>query len=248
MRGKLLIASNTLEDANFAGTIILIARHDADGAMGVVINRPLGLSLDYALRGEVEAARGVEAPLFHGGPCTGQLVAVHNVEALARAEQALGYDDEDPENDDDEEPWAEPITPGVWFCTRREALEALMRHLHGSDQTDKHAPAVKFAAGYAGWGPGQLEAEVNEGSWLLAEGGFADIYAGATPAHPLPAPTVSLPPGSIGVLAALRGMFSHHDPTPALASGLRQWVRLYTKTNLSRFVNPDRIPEDPSVN
>ena len=50
------------------------------------------------------------------------------------------------------------------------------------------------------------------------------------------------------MLAALRGMFAHHDPTPALASGLRQWVRLYTKTNLSRMVDPARIPDDPSVN
>lgn len=268
LRGKLLLASATMADDRFTKTVILIVRHDDDGALGLVVNRPLGVSLDEACSDEVEAARGVDVPLFHGGPCSGPLVAVHNVAALAREEAELLGEDAGPtfgaggpgegggEDDDEKEPWAEAVTPGVWFCARREALEALMRHTRQSLEAaetgdDASAPpvAVKFVAGYAGWGAGQLEGELAEGSWLVAEASMADVYAGGSPHYPAPAPTTSLPPGAIGLVAVLaQAIEGGHDPTPGLAAGIRQWVRLSTRANLSRMIDPRLIPNDPSAN
>lgn len=264
LRGRFLLASPTLADPNFSKTIVLIVRHDEDGALGLVLNRPLGVTLDEACSEDVEAARGVAVALFHGGPCAGPLVAVHNIARLAAeedTESSGGYSDS---VDDDEEgstgelsgkePWAEAVTPGVWFCARREALEELMRQVRDAleeqeDLSGKSPVSVKFVAGYAGWGSGQLESELGEGSWLIAESTLADIYAGGSPGHPAPAPTTALPPGAIGLVTLLaQAVEGHHDPTAGLAAGIRQWVRLSTRANLSRMVDPKLIPIDPSAN
>lgn len=258
LRGKFLLASATLVDPNFSKTVVLIVRHDADGALGLVLNRPLGVNLDAACGEEVEAARGVDVPLFRGGPCAGPLVAVHNIASLAEDETALLDESISASatgelGDTEKEPWAEAVTPGVWFCARREALEALMRHMRQSlvngEQDAADHTAVKFIAGYAGWGAGQLEGELAEGSWLVAEAAMADVYAGGTPRYPAPMPTTSLPPGAIGLVALLaQAIEGGYDPTAGLAAGIRQWMRLATRANLSRMIDPRLIPNDPSVN
>lgn len=257
LRGKFLLASANLLDPNFSKTVVLLVRHDADGALGLVLNRPLGVTLDEACSEEVEAARGVGVTLFHGGPVAGPLVAVHNIEGLAEQEAHLlgsesGFSSGEL-GDAEHEPWAEAVTPGVWFCARREALEALMRHvrdmLEDDEQSSKPLTAVKFVAGYAGWGPGQLEDELAEGSWLLADAAMTDIYAGGSPGFPPPAPTTSLPPGAIGLVALLsQAIETGHDPTAGLAAGIRQWVRLSTRANIAQMVDPRLIPPDPSAN
>ncbi len=248
LRGKFLLASATLADPNFARAVILIVRHDLNGALGLVVNRPLGVTLEEACSEEVEAAQGVRLPLFHGGPCTGPLVAVHNLRSLAEAEAELGSaDDEDDEEEDHAASAADQVVSGVYFCSRREALEALMRHLgHDADDRDLSGTAVKFVAGYAGWTSGQLEEEVREGSWQLLEASDVDVYAGGDPRHPTPPPDSALPNGAIGLL----GMLGEEgiEPAASLAPGIRQWVRLRTRANLTRLIEPRLIPPDPSVN
>ena len=247
LRGKFLLAGGNLIEPNFARTVILIVRHDADGALGLVVNRPLGVTLDEACGEGVEAARGVAVPLFHGGPCSGPVMAVHGVAELARAEAG----DEDEE---DAEPWSEPIGPGVWFTTRTEALVELMGRVRESlsaEEAEETAArlGVKFAAGYAGWGAGQLERELVEGSWQVCDAPPADVFAGGGPGFPPPPATTSLPEGAAELLTLLGGLIEGgSDPTPALAAGVRQWVRLTTRTNLSRMVPERLIPDDPSVN
>jgi putative transcriptional regulator len=252
LRGKFLLASPSLADPNFARAVVLIVRHDLDGALGLVLNRPLGVTLDEACSDEVDAARGVGVPLFHGGPCTGPLVAVHNLDLLARAEASLGVDAEEDEEDDEQtidEPATTPVVPGVYFCSRREALEALMRHL-GSGPDDLEHTAVKFVAGYAGWGGGQLEQELSDGAWQLMDAEARHVYAGGDERHPPPEPDAALPPGAIGMINLLDGELPEDapDPSAALAAGVRQWVRLSTRANLSKLIDPRRIPPDPSRN
>lgn len=76
LAGQLLLAHPTLRDENFRRTVILLSAHDADGAMGVVLNRPLGRALgevspDFALT----ALAGL--PVYRGGPVeTGKLIFV----------------------------------------------------------------------------------------------------------------------------------------------------------------------------
>ena len=248
LRGKFLLASPTLEEPHFTRTIVLIVRHDEDGAMGIVVNRPLGVSLDEACGDEVEAAQGVDLPLFLGGPCSGPLIAVHNLEPLARAEAELSLEDEEEEIEDVERA---QVAPGVWFCERREALEALMRHVRAAQDEAGEAweqTAVKFVAGYSGWGAGQLEQELIEGSWQLLDASSPDIYAGGSGRHPVPPAKAPIPSKAMSLLSLLAAHVDGPDPLPALASGVRQWVRLTTFANLSRVIDPRRIPEDPSVN
>ena len=265
LRGKFLLASPTLVEPSFTRTVVLIVRHDLDGALGLIMNRPLGVSLDEACSDEVEAARGVGVPLFHGGPCPGPLVAVHNLARLAREEAQLP-DDEDEDvlsmdSDLGEDSGSEElsqndqaddaIAPGVWFCSRREALEALMRHTERAFRDPVHEGsemAVKFVAGYAGWSSGQLENELQEGAWQILDADAADVYAGGDPNHPDPPPQTSLPPGAVGMLGLLSPSDEVSDPTAALAAGIRQWVRLSTKANLRTMVDPAMIPDDPSLN
>ena len=207
------------------------------------------MTLGQACGEEVEAAREVDAPLFLGGPCGGSLVAIHDVRDLADAEAGL------PDLDDDEEgeevdPADRAILPGVWLSTRREALEALMRHARHASAGGGEAgrPAVKFAVGFAAWGAGQLEGELAEGSWQVADADAAGVYAGADERHPNPPALTPLPRGAIGLLALLAAQADGDDGMAALASGVRQWVRLSTRANLARVVDPRRIPDDPSVN
>ena len=248
LRGKFLLASSSLNDPNFAHTVVLIVRHDAEGALGVILNRPLGLTVDDACSEEVEAARGVGSLLHQGGPCPGPLVAVHNVEAVAATEPEMAIPPFGSEEDEAGEPWSEPVSPGIWFCARREALEALM--LRVNDPAD--APpgtAVKFIVGHSGWGAGQLEEELAQGSWLIADATARDAYAGTGPEYPAPPPTTTLPPGAVALVTLLRSAVeARHDPTEALASGIRQWVRLSTQAGLRRYVDARFIPPDPSVN
>ena len=240
LRGKFLLAGGNLIEPNFARTVILIVRHDAEGALGLVVNRPLGVTLDEACGEAVTAARGVEVPLFHGGPCAAQLMgAIHGVGEL---EAALSED----------EASSEPVAPGLWFTAEPQALVALMGRVRQSLSAEEGAAervAVKFAAGHAGWGAGQLEAELLEGSWQVCDAPPADIFAGGAPGYPTPPATTSLPPGATELLTLLGGLIEGgSDPTPALAAGVRQWVRLSTRTNLSRMVPERLIPDDPSVN
>ena len=252
LRGKFLLAGGNLIEPNFARTVILIVRHDADGALGLVVNRPLGVTLDEACGPGVEAARGVGVPLFHGGPCgspdgdsnsSGPLMAIHGMPELAR------NDSGDDSGDEESEPWSEPVGPGVWFTTRTEALVELMGRVRESLGAADASVGVKFAAGYAGWGSGQLESELAEGSWQVCDAPPADVFAGGGPGFPPPPATTSLPPGATELLTLLGSLIEGgDDPTPALAAGVRQWVRLSTRTNLSRMVPMKLIPDDPSVN
>ena len=238
LRGKFLLAGPNLVEPNFARTVILVVRHDAEGALGIVVNRPLGVTLGEACGEHVTAAEGLELPLFHGGPCSGQVMAVHGVAAVA--ERVSSEEDEA-----DEEPWSEPVAPGVWFTTRSEALVELMRHA----REEAESAPVKFTAGYAGWGAGQIESELAEGAWTVCDAPPPQVFAGGGPAFPPPPATTSLPPGAAELLTLLSGLVSGgSDPTPALAAGVRQWVRLSTRANLSRLVPERLIPDDPSVN
>src|SRR3954452_129054 len=67
LRGSLLIAAPQLLDPNFRRTVVLVADHDEEGAMGVILNRPSGMTVADAAP-ELEPFIGAEAPIFAGGP------------------------------------------------------------------------------------------------------------------------------------------------------------------------------------
>jgi putative transcriptional regulator len=145
LHGHLLIAASELWDPNFRRAIVLIGQHDGDGAVGVVLNRPL----DVPVREVVPALADLVPPgerLFLGGPVQPQgAVVLADFEQPGRAEiLALG---------------SIGFLPGE---SDPEALGPLRR--------------ARVFAGYAGWGPGQLENELAEGSWIVEPARPQDVF------------------------------------------------------------------------
>ena len=75
--GQLLIASARLRDPNFFKTVVLLVRDEEDGALGVILNRPLDVTVADACGEQVDEAKEVDEPIHQGGPCEGPLTALH---------------------------------------------------------------------------------------------------------------------------------------------------------------------------
>ena len=142
LANQLLVALPALGDPTFARSVTLVCQHDADGAMGVMVNR----ASEYTL-GEVLRQMGIECddkalrarPVLAGGP-------VH-------PERGFVLHDGDGTWDS-----TLPITGALSVTTSRDVLEAIARG---------EGPANAIVAlGCAGWGAGQLEQELVENSWL----------------------------------------------------------------------------------
>src|SRR5437764_733950 len=99
LQGQLLIASPKLLDPNFAQSVILMIQHNDEGALGLVLNRPLGMSVRSAWEQVSEIPCEIESPLLKGGPCEGPLMVVHTSAALSQVE----------------------VLPGVYFSTEKDA-------------------------------------------------------------------------------------------------------------------------------
>ena len=136
LRGHLLVAAPSLVDPNFARTVVLIGEHTADGALGVVLNRP-GDSTVGEVVPELEPLLDDGEIVFAGGP-----VEPTGVMVLAEF--------------DDPGEAALPVDGDLGFV----ALEARTEELAVS--------RARAFAGHAGWGPGQLDAEVAEEAWFVA--------------------------------------------------------------------------------
>ena len=145
LTGQLLISSANLFDPNFRRTVVLIGHHDDDGAIGVVLNQPLGVTVREA----VPPLGGLVTPeeqLFDGGPVEPASVVVladflEPSRAQVIALGSIGF--------------LPPDADGA-------ISEAISR--------------ARVYAGYAGWGPGQLEAELEEDSWVVAPAFADDVF------------------------------------------------------------------------
>jgi putative transcriptional regulator len=142
LAGQLLIASPTIGDQRFAHTVILMVRHDKEGAFGIVINRPVG---ERSIADLLEATGQDDADVagivrvFAGGPVQPELgFVVHSAEY--RRAETIDVD-------------------GRVAMTGSRQILLDIGHSHGPAKT-------LFALGYAGWGPGQLEDEMTRNSWF----------------------------------------------------------------------------------
>jgi putative transcriptional regulator len=146
-QGKLLIASPRLADPNFMRTVVLMVQHNNQGALGLVLNRPLELTVREACKESLPEECDVNQILHQGGPCQGPLMVLHGNE--------LSKDSD--------------VLPGVYFTTERAKIESLLK---------KPAPNARYFVGYSGWGPGQLEAEMEVESWLVVPADSSMIFEG----------------------------------------------------------------------
>jgi putative transcriptional regulator len=142
LAGQLLIATPAMGDPRFANTVILLARHNRDGAMGSTINRPIGDRPLAAIMGAIgEDASGVEGTIriFAGGPVQSDVGFIVHDPAYRR----IGTID---------------IDGRVAMTSSPQILRDIGQHA-GPRQ-------YLVAFGYAGWGPGQLEGELAQRAWI----------------------------------------------------------------------------------
>lgn len=148
-QGRFLVASKDLPDPNFAETVILLVKHDDTGSMGLMVNRRSNVPLSRVFR-ELEWAKGRTDPVYMGGP-----VERMGVRALLRTFAK-------PED-------GERVIRGVYMLTTTKPLERTL--------TDGVKPAdLRVYLGYAGWGAGQLENEVEIGAWHILRADPGSIF------------------------------------------------------------------------
>jgi putative transcriptional regulator len=141
---QFLIAMPSLEDPNFSRTVTYICAHSDEGAMGIVVNRPLELELSNLfdqLQLETSTQARSSEPVVMGGP----------------VETQRGFVLFEPEGNDN---WDGLAIKGedIALATSRDIVAAMAR----GEGPKRHLVAL----GYAGWGAGQLEHEVLENAWL----------------------------------------------------------------------------------
>ncbi len=142
--GTILVASPQLTDANFARSVIYILDHGENGTLGFIINRPLEAVLGD-IWSEVPAGLASAKAAAEGGPVEqAKGLLLHGCMDLPGA-QAMG--------------------PGVEIAVGGDADALAERYRDGCDAT-----GPRLFLGHSGWMPGQLDAEIGQGSWLVRPG------------------------------------------------------------------------------
>ncbi len=154
LSGRLLVATPLLGDPNFRRTVILIVEDEPEeGTLGVVLNRPTEVQVGQVLESWTELVTGPSV-VFKGGP-----VSPNSALALALArgdDEPLGWRSLD----------GSSLTARIGLVD----LEAPPELLAGG------ITSLRVFAGYAGWGPGQLQSEIEEGAWYVLPGEPTDAF------------------------------------------------------------------------
>lgn len=149
---QFLIAMPGLADPNFYHTVTYICAHNEEGAMGIIINRPLDLVLNEVLAQMEIPGRDDEIgqiPIFQGGP-------VHTDRGFVLHRPLKKWD------------YSIEICNEIGITTSRDILQAI-----ASGRGPEHS---LIALGYAGWGAGQLEQEIKDNAWLNAPADTSIIF------------------------------------------------------------------------
>ena len=149
--GVFLVATHRIIDPRFSQSVILLTQHSPQGAMGVIINRPTEHRLSDLLP-EVEALEGQSDRLFFGGP-----VGVNAIVVLLQSAEEVELEH------------TERVFGDVYFSGNPEAFAYIL----GREKEDE---AIRGYAGYAGWGPGQLEGEIARGDWSILGADAATVF------------------------------------------------------------------------
>jgi putative transcriptional regulator len=139
LRGMLLLAAPALKDPNFNRTVVYIAEHSEEGAMGLVLNRPSEAPIVDAIPDLTWVADTGDELVYVGGP-----VAPNGVIVLAE--------------------WTDPSQAVVLVD---DDLGFVPGDVEDTDQLAAAVRRARVYAGHAGWGPGQLEDELAEEAWIL---------------------------------------------------------------------------------
>ncbi|MFI9724608.1 YqgE/AlgH family protein [Streptomyces sp. NPDC052396] len=168
LTGRLLVATPALADPNFDRAVVLVLDHDEEGSLGVVLNRPTPVGVGDVLEPWAPLA-GEPGVVFQGGPVS--------LDSALGVAVVPGEPPPDGDAEDAGPVRADPIgwrrVHGAIGLVDLEAPPELLRAALGS---------LRIFAGYAGWGPGQLEEELVEGAWYVVESEPGDVSS-PDPAH-----------------------------------------------------------------
>ena len=153
LAGQLLVATSELQDPRFTRTVIYMLRHDArTGAMGLVVNRQLGeVPMAVLLKQSGLPSEGVKGSvrLHVGGPVEAtRIIVLHS--------------------DDYAGPDTVKVASGVAITSDPSILQSIAE--------GKGPRRARFTLGYAGWAPGQLEAEMEAGYWIVVPSDDAIVF------------------------------------------------------------------------
>ena len=156
LKGQLLLDGGKLAGSEFHHTVVLMCEHDPDGALGLVLNRVSGQTLEESLLSVPLPEAVQELPLFLGGPVRPQALS-----CLIQEPADAG------------EPTAAHVLPGLRLTHNLDELLEPTGDFVSFQQ-------IKFFAGYAGWSPGQLDAEMQDAAWLTHPASLELVF------HPQP--------------------------------------------------------------
>ncbi|MEO6123366.1 MAG: YqgE/AlgH family protein [Ilumatobacteraceae bacterium] len=155
-KGSLLVAVPLLDDPNFHRTVVYMLQHTDDGALGLIINRPSELDLVPGLDSWMDELAPPQI-VFDGGP-----VHANTLIAIASMTTAT-FDTLE----------SDGVTEG--FAPLDHGLGTVDLSLLASDIAES-LQHLRVFRGYSGWGPGQLEDEISEGSWLAIACEASDLF------------------------------------------------------------------------
>lgn len=159
LKNQFLISMPSMAESSFSQTVTYICEHDAEGAMGLIINRPTEVPLDEIFEQlEIDNATRAHAkqPIYSGGPVqTDRGFILHESEAHKKWDSTIKIGD------------------NISLTTSKDILAAIAR--------DEGPENCLVALGYAGWSPGQLEQELGDNFWILAPANEDIIFN--TPFH-----------------------------------------------------------------
>jgi putative transcriptional regulator len=141
-RTALLLSMPQLQDPNFSRTVVLLCEYGPDGAFGLVLNRPTDMPASSMVRLDPPILEGNTMPLWIGGPVEPERGWILLADEPRAAEFKLIHD-------------------GLYLSTSVALLRDLLQ--------TRPAPRARVLAGYAGWGPGQLDEELAQSAWLISD-------------------------------------------------------------------------------
>ncbi len=146
LKGQLLIASPALADPNFCRTVVFLAEHNAEGAFGVVLNRPGPLLVSDLWKAISQQPSKCESKTYDGGPVQkNSLIILHGFEDLSSGDDL--------------------VIAGVHLGSEIALLERIIAR-GDEEPLDETNQKFRLFCGYSGWGAGQLDAEMKAGGWL----------------------------------------------------------------------------------
>ena len=154
LQGQFLLAMPSMGDPRFLRSVVYMVAHDSDGAMGFIINKCAeGLSLGDILKDmpETVAKTGlVNLPVYVGGPVQNDRGFVLHTSDYEKTHNTLSQE--------------LPIA-------LTQSADVLVDAAHG-----RGPEKMRLFLGYAGWGPGQIEGELQDNAWLVCDANIAEIF------------------------------------------------------------------------